>query len=156
MLLSIFSQCVETHLRPPNERFCVKICFYKAHTCHFRWGLRPSTPQVCLAAKGLSNGSLLSHLVRHIDTDPDPDTQAGRQADRQTDNSTDRLTGRQTWRPLSCGVVCVLWCGCYVSRAEGQPCTPTLHVRCPCAPTFYTHVGVIEHHGDRTRLGANC
>ena len=66
MLLSIFSRWVETQLRPPNECFWVKICFYKGHKCHFRWGLRPSTPQVCLAAKGLSNGSLFSsHLVRN-------------------------------------------------------------------------------------------
>ena len=36
--------------------------------------------------------------------------------------------------------MCVLWCGSYVSRAEGQPraCTPALHARYPCAPTFYT------------------
>ena len=41
----------------------MKICFYKPQKCHFRWGLRPSTPQVCLAAKGQSNGGLFNHLV---------------------------------------------------------------------------------------------
>ena len=42
------------------------MCFYKAHKCHFRWGLCPSTPQVCLAAKGQSNCSLFSHLVAWV------------------------------------------------------------------------------------------